>query len=73
MNEPRPAKFRGVVEGEILEITHVDIDCPLIGCQILITKDGKVAVTVDDKPILAIRRGGLLSVCDQRTGYYHES
>lgn len=71
MNPPRPVKFRGTVEGQILEVSHIDIDCPLIGTQITVYADGVTTVTVDEKEVLRVAAGGFLSVHDQRTGYSH--
>lgn len=73
MPKPTSAKYKGRVDGEILDVTMVEIDCPLVGMEVLVSKDGRVAISVDGQQVLKVKNGAILRVEDMRTGYIHEA
>lgn len=70
---PSGTKYFGQVDGHIVNISHVQIDCPLVGMEVWITKDGRVYVNVDGNEVLHVKNGSVLMVRDDRTGYKHEA
>lgn len=73
MPKPTSAKYRGRVDGELLDVTMLEIDCPLVGMEVLVSKDGHVWINVDGVCVLRVKNGAMLRVEDTRTGYIHEA
>lgn len=65
--------FTGAVRGEILGISSIDVDNPLIGVFVKIDESGNLTITVDEDIIMTVSRGTTLTVEDQRTGYSHSA